>query len=55
MLKTSHRRLAPLAAKNKADLAALDTQKAAAIGRVAQTYSAALDAAENAKRAQRQR
>jgi hypothetical protein len=41
--------LAPLAAKSKAALVALDAQKAAAVGRVAQTYKAALDAAENAE------
>ena len=38
--------LLPLVAKHKADLAALDEQKAAAIARVVQVYVAALDAAE---------
>ena len=38
--------LAPLVAKHKADLAALDAQKAAATARVQQTYVAALDGAE---------
>lgn len=38
--------LAQLAAKYKADTAALDTQKTAAVARVAQTYSTALDGAE---------
>ena len=38
--------LAPLVAKHKADIAALDAQKDAAIARVQQTYLAALDGAE---------
>ena len=38
--------LAPLVAKHKADLAALDAQKAAAIARAQQPYLAALDSAE---------
>jgi hypothetical protein len=38
--------LAPLAAKNKADLAALEAQKTVAVGRVVQAYNAALAAAE---------
>ena len=38
--------LAPLAAKYKAALAALDAQKAATLARVQQTYGIALDAAE---------
>src|SRR5678815_979659 len=38
--------LAPLVAKHKADLAALDAQKAGAIARAQQPYVAALDSAE---------
>jgi hypothetical protein len=44
--RISLRELAPLVAKHKADLAALDAQKAAAMARAQQPYVAALDSAE---------
>ena len=40
--------LQTLATKHKADVAALDAQREAAVGRAQQTYTAALTAAENA-------